>query len=339
MTRRCEFVRLLGFACAGLLFAAASGMAEDRLRYRDASGSEIRERSGTLLDWTDGQIAFQVPGEGGGTLRLPAERIVDLEFDGSAAWTEGRSAFREGRWTEAYEQLDAAYRSEERPWAKLEIRALLIRCATAFGRHPIACNGFRELIAADPSTRHVAAIPLPWIRGAADPSWESAARTWLTGTSEWDRLLGAAWLLNGVAKPQARAALVDLTDSRDERIRYLARFQLLRDDVTKADAETLDAWNGEIELGPIELRSGPRWLVAEGRSRLAPGDDAALAYLRFALDRNPVEAWEAEGLLGAARQLTTDHPDEARRLVDELERRFPQSDATRLARQLTIGTP
>lgn len=309
--------------------------AQERLTYYDASGENLRSRAGQIVRYHEGVWEFEV--EGAGVLRLPARRVIDLEFSGSDSWSRGSQAFREGRWNDAFPDLLQAYRDETREWAKLEIQATIVRCALATNRDEIACRAFQELLDADPQTRHRNLVPLAWTRGAVTPQWQPAATGWLRSNNEWDRLLGASWLLQSDTKDSARTTLVDLTNSRDKTIIYLAVMQLKRDELASINLDQLQQWRDEVEQGPEDFRSGPRLLIAAASARLSPGDRAALDYLRLAHDQPAHQAWEAEGLLGAARQLASTQADEARAIIQELTRRFPNSDAAQLSRNLTVG--
>lgn len=332
-----------GLLWLGMVFGILDGVsnslcADDRLRYLDSTGQEIRERTGTVVDQSDGKLLFDVPGETGGRLTIPVDRILELEFEGTPEWIAAVASYRAGKWEEAFGELVQAYRAETRDWAKLEIQALLIRCAVATGRNELACRGFQELVDADPETRHLGIVPLAWVRGEVDAAWAGVAKGWLGAPSPWDQLLGASWMLNTTSKEEARGVLLDLTDSRDRRIRFLAQMQLRRDEVGSVDLAKLVQWEQEIDAAPVAFRGGPRWMIAVARARLTPGDEAALTYLQFGLHEAVHEAWQAEGLLGAIRQLASAQPAEAVRLFTELDRRFPQSDAAKLARQMSLGT-
>lgn len=322
-------------ALAAQPLSAQTLAAQERLWYYDASGETLRNRQGSVQSYADGQWEFVV--EGAGVLRLNTDRVVALEFAGSESWNRASEAFRAGKWKDAFPDLLAAYRDENRPWAKFEIQAAVIRCALAIGRDETACRAFQELLDADPQTRHRKIVPLAWTRGVTNPQWQAAAEGWLKAPSEWDKLLGASWLLQSDAKEQARTTLVELTRSRDKTINYLASMQLKRDELAALTAPQLETLKADVEQGPSEFRSGPRLLVAAASARLTPGDQAAIDYLKVVLDEPAQEAWEAEGLLGAARQLAATNPEEARLIVNELIQRFPDSDAAQLGRNLKLG--
>ena len=329
--RRRIRVTLVLLVCVGLGFWASEPWAE-RIRYGDAAGESMRERQGRVTAFEDGNYTFEV--ESGGTLRVPGSRVIGLEFDGGDAWARGRQAFAEGRWNDAFPDLVTAYREEKRDWARFEIQAILIRCAYATKRYELACRGFQELIDADPQSRHDSCIPLPWVSGVAESSWQATASGWLKSESAWDRLLGAAWLLSSSEREQAIKVLQALTKERDKRIVYLATTQLWRETMATADRSQVETWRATLESGPVEFRSGPRWLIATATARLDGTSASVLDALQMVFDEVPLEALQAEGLFLAARGLNDEHPDEAQRLLDELQRRFPESDAAALGKGL-----
>lgn len=329
--RRRMRVTVLLLVCVVFGFCASETWA-DRIRYWDAAGESMRERQGSVTSFDDGDFTFEV--ESGGTLRVPGRRVIGLEFDGGDAWARGRQAFAEGRWNEAFPDLVTAYREEQRDWARFEIQAILIRCAYATKRYELACRGFQELMDANPQSRHDSCVPLPWATGVADSSWQATASGWMKSESAWDRLLGAAWLLSSSERAQAINVLQTLTKERDKRIAYLATTQLWREILATADRSQVETWRAALDSGPVEFRSGPRWLIATATARLDGTPASVLIALQMVFEEVPHEALQAEGLFLAARGLNDEHPDEAQRLLDELQRRFPESDAAALGRGL-----
>ena len=63
------------------------GISEDRITYRSANGQETRVRVGSLSQYIDGEIQFQV--REGGLLKIPSARVVQLEFESGEAWKKG----------------------------------------------------------------------------------------------------------------------------------------------------------------------------------------------------------------------------------------------------------
>jgi tetratricopeptide (TPR) repeat protein len=315
------------FICGGPL-----AWAEDRMTYRSTSGLETRTRTGAMAGYEDGEFRFQV--QEGGELKVPASRVIGLEFEGSEEWQKGLEAWRAGRWQEAFDGLVKAYRAEQREWAKYEIQALIIRCAYATGRYALACQGFLQLLEDDPNTRHFHAIPLSWQRGDNDAKLIRDAETWLVSSVPLERLLGASWLLTTAKQPQALEVLAELGRTEDDRIASLAQAQAWRPLVPRADQKQLSTWRQAIQKLPADLQAGPQWLIAQAASRIAGEDRAAIDFLKIAVDARAQEGLRAEALLGAARQLRQTQPQEAEQLLKELKEKYSESEAWQLGQRL-----
>lgn len=308
------------------------GICEDRITYRSANGEETRVRVGSLSQYKDGEIQFQV--REGGLLKIPSARVVQLEFESGDAWEKGLESWHAGNWDEAFDLLVKAYRDEERAWAKYEIQSVILRCAYALEKYEIACDVFLQMMEDDPVTRHFHWIPLSWQRGDDDPTLIRQAERWMQSSNSLEQLLGASWILTTAKQAQAIEVLQSLAESGKQPLADLARTQIWRPRVPRADRDRVNTWRQAIAEIPTELRSGPNWLIAQAASRLESHDLAAINYLKVAVDENAHEALRAEALLGAARQLHDEHPRESAETLKELKNRFSQSNAWQLGRQL-----
>ena len=308
------------------------GICEDRITYRSANGEETRVRVGSLSQYKDGEIQFQV--REGGLLKIPSARVVQLEFESGDAWEKGLESWHAGNWDEAFDLLVKAYRDEERAWAKYEIQSVILRCAYALEKYEIACDVFLQMMEDDPVTRHFHWIPLSWQRGDDDPTLIRQAERWMQSSNSLEQLLGASWILTTGKQAQAIEVLQSLAESGKQPLADLARTQIWRPRVPRADRDRVNTWRQAIAEIPTELRSGPNWLIAQAASRLESHDLAAINYLKVAVDENAHEALRAEALLGAARQLHDEHPRESAETLKELKNRFSQSNAWQLGRQL-----
>ena len=307
-------------------------LAEDRITYRSTSGLETRIRMGAVTGYEDGEFRFRV--QEGGELKVPASRVLGLEFEGSEEWQSGLEAWRAGRWQESFDLLVKAYRAENRDWAKYEIQALLVRCAYATGRYALACQGHLQLLEDDPKTRHFHGIPLSWQRGDNDANLIRDAEVWLVSSVPLERLLGASWLLTTAKQPQALDVLAELARSEDERIAGLAQAQSWRPQVPRADQKQLSSWRRNAQRLPADLQAGPQWLIAQVASRIAGEDRAAIDFLKIAVDARAQEGLRAEALLGAARQLQETQPQEVEQLLKELKEKYSESEAWQIGQRL-----
>ncbi|MCH7686621.1 MAG: hypothetical protein IH899_08075, partial [Planctomycetes bacterium] len=156
---------------------------------------------------------------------------------------------------------------ETRTWVRREILAMLVRCDLQEGDLTSAGIRFLLLVKSDPATRHFKLIPLVWSERALKRDLKDAARGWLNGKLEVERLLGASILL--ADRDYGRRAGIELESLATctyLNVRMLARAQLWRSKLREGNLskDDLVRWESRIESLPETLRGGPYYLLAQG---------------------------------------------------------------------------
>ena len=282
-----------------------------------------------IVDYTGERITVQFK-SGAAQKTYPAEQVVEVR----TVWLEshelGRKLLAERKLDEATRALQTALVAEKRAWVRREILASLIRCSLRTGDRASAGTRFLKLLESDPTTRQFGLIPLVWAAESVSGAAKSQARDWLKQESDAARLLGASLLLDdGATGDTAAQELQTLQRCTDERVRLLAQAQSWRLKLRALEIGDLELsrWETRVHEMPAKLRGGPSYLLGRGWAMRREHDRAATSLLWTALmddgdarlaARAGVEAAESLNRLG--------HPDDARRLLQEIATRFPDTE-------------
>lgn len=326
--------RLLWLLAIALLTAAPLA-AQDQVVLQTEGASSRLTVPCLIVDYTGERITVQFK-SGAPQKSYPAEQVVEVR----TAWLEshevGRKLLAERKPDEATRALQTALVSEKRTWVRREILALLIRSFLRTGDRASAGTRFLQLLESDPTTRKFGLIPLVWASESVSAAAKSQGREWLKQNSDAARLLGASLLLDDAsAGDSAAQELQALLRSTDERVRWLAQAQSWRLKLRALEIGDLELnrWDARIREMPPTLRAGPSYLLGRGWAMRREHDRAATALLWIALmddsdarlaARAGVEAAESLRRLGQA--------DDARRLLQEIAARFPDTEFGEAAR-------
>lgn len=320
--------RRLWFLGVALLTAAPLA-AQDQVVLQTEGTSSRLTMPCLIVDYTGERITVQFK-SGAAQKSYPAEQVVEVR----TAWLEshelGRKLLSERKLDEATRALQAALIAEKRDWVRREILALLIRGSLRNGDRASAGTQFLQLLKSDPTTRQFGLIPLIWAPESVSGAAKSQAREWLKQESDTARLLGASLLLDdGAAGDTATQELQALQRSTDERVRLLAQAQSWRRKLRAleiGDME-LNRWNARIHEMPAKLRGGPSYLLGRGWAMRREHDRAATALLWAALmDDSDARLAARAGVEAAESLKRLGQPDDARRLLDEIATRFPDTE-------------
>ena len=327
--------RLIASVCSLLAsLSAAHASAEDVVIARSAGkpAAEVR-RTGEILEYTGTELRLRTAL--GRDEVIPTGRLVEIQTQWVPAHEAARAAREAGKLSEAIAGFEQAKSDEFRPWARRQIAAEL--SGTWLERGDVAKAGeeFLTIIAADPATPHLAAIPLAWQAVALDAASEARAVEWLADESpDYARLLGASWLLGSSRQADVERALVKLVDDQDPNIAALARIQRWRTRLATASTGDLQTWSHELDALAPKLQAAGWYVLGDGFARAGEAQRAAIAYLKPPLVFRQQRAMAAEGLLAAAGQLEKlGQAEHAARLYRELISDFGHLPAAEEARQ------
>lgn len=328
-----------------LLTLLSPASAEERVVVRPATpGPMAAERTltGTIVDYNGKELRMELTG--GQTTVVPAARVAEIQFQRSEAHAQAREHFAAGRYAESVDAYRTAVQQEMRPWVRRILLAEVVTCFESQGEIIRAAETYLSLLKLDEHWQYFERIPLAWTTSFVDGAVEARAATWLERRdSPPAQLLGASWSLSGPRRGVAVELLRELSNHTDPRIAHLADAQLWRANLATVGPQELNAWQGQIDRMPAELRPGPYlvlgkgWLAQDAR-KLGPTSDAhkqaANAFLRAPVLVPERHALAAAGLEGAADALARlQWHDEETSVLRELASRFPQSAAGEAAKR------
>lgn len=158
----------------------------------------------------------------------------------------------------------------------------------------------------------------------------SQAHEWLKQELDAARLLGASLLLDDATNGDSAAQeLQVLQRSTDDRVRSLAQAQSWRLKLRALEVGDLELnrWETRIHDMPASLRGGPSYLLGRGRTMRREHDRAATALLWTSLMDDGDARLAARAGVEAAQSLKRlGQSDDARRLLQEIARRFPDTE-------------
>ena len=153
-----RFFRVL-LAALALVGRPARAATEDVVVY--AAGKDARGRltvTGTILDYTGAQLLIRT--DAGREQTIPAERVIELKTEWTAAHQEGDRLFAENKFALAADKYREALAAEQRVWAERQILARGVRALHQAGDWGRAGELFLRLVTSDRQTQHFDTIPL-----------------------------------------------------------------------------------------------------------------------------------------------------------------------------------
>lgn len=314
-----------------ILLAAVSPARADTLIYRNSAGGTVR-RQAEIVDLRGDEVVIQGPTRLNEA--IPRQRLIRFETTWDEAYTQAEAASQKGDHEQAAILFRQARQREQRPWARREASAGLVRVSLNRGDWLTAGEEFLAIVSADAETLHWAVAPLPWRSIGENPAAFARAGQWMKNERlPVYRLLGASWLLAGPERATAMQVLEKLSLDLDRRIALLAQVQLFRTKLPTSQATDPPRWQGVVEQLPAECQAVGWFLVGEAFARHGDGESAALAYLRVPILRPEVSPLAAESLLAAGAQLEKMmRRGEALSLYREILAQHPATQAAQLAK-------
>ena len=314
--------------------SATQQQGRDRvLIQRKGASSRIRI-SGRILDYTGKKLTL-ITLAGKDVQEFPANEVISVETSQTEPHIRGLVAFTELRFQQAETEFEKSLLEETRTWVRREILAMLVRCDLQQGDLTSAGMRFLLLVKSDPETRHFKLIPLVWSERTMKRNLKYAARDWLNGKLEVERLLGASILL--ADREYGRKAgfeLESLQTCTEINVRLLARTQLWRSKLREGNLSKNDLvrWETHIESLPETLRGGPYYLLGQGHLGRREKDLAAAAFLWLPLVYDHDHVLAAQACLKAAHVLfDMGRRTEAMTLYREITVRFADTPSGTIA--------
>lgn len=301
---RLRTVRRCAAACFLWSGLAAAAAAQDRVTFLPEGASRPVTLVGEILDSTGRQVKLRTAG--GQQQYIPADAVAEIQTEYDPAHQQGLELLLQGNASDAAAALRTALARERREWVQREILAALLRCAQREGNLAGALDSFRMILGSDSATRHWRIAPLVWTPVSLSDPLRRDARDWLQSSSSADRLLGASLLLaDPVSGAAASRELDRLASDLDQSVSSLAKAQRWRRDLVGGTVTVLqvESWRSFVESLPVNLRSGPQSLLAQGFAAAGESRRAAAEWMWIPVAFPENEPLAARALLEAAESL------------------------------------
>lgn len=336
-------MRPLSFLCGsmaaigGLLIATGTVCAQDKVILQRASLTARVTISGIVEDYTGVEVSIRV--ESDETVKnYPAADVVEIQTAQTESHTRGLKLFATGQVEQARGEFEVALKREPRAWVRREILAALVRCGLRRGDYSTAGARFLAILRSDPTSRHFRLIPLVWAPESLTRETLAEAQSWMNGSVEAGRLLGASLLYDDKdSAKEARRVLKELSSSTDSRVRDFAQMQAWREAAFTGDRDRrqIDRWQKRVDDLPEDFRAGPSYLL--GRAYAVRHDyelaAAALLWLPLVDDHDFQLAARSCLEAGVALSRIGQHA-EAQTLFQEVTTRFADTPFAEEARAL-----
>lgn len=292
---------------------------------------------GTIDDYTGEEIRVR-SGQPDAVRSYSAAEVISITTPQQEAHDRGLALLRDNNASDAARELQTALMKERRPWVRREILASMVECGLRLGDYPAAGTRFLELLRSDSATRHFRLIPLVWAPEVLTPGARSEALTWLDGSVDAARLMGASLLLEDPPHAAAaRAVLRELANSADRRIQAYAQIQAWRLDLAQGTIGDLEMvrWQKRVDALPVDLRGGPDFLLGRAYAARHDYELAAATLLWLPLTDCPHHRLAARACLEAGLALKRiGQSSEAQQLFREVSARYADTLFAGEARRL-----
>jgi tetratricopeptide (TPR) repeat protein len=309
-----------------MLTVACEGTgAEDTIVIAGKDGQASLRSTGEVVDYTGAGLVFRHAG--GREQTIPAGQVLEVQSPWVPAQVAADEKFQQGRYEEALHHYREALDKEPRQWVKRLILSQSVWCFRRTGQSLPASLAFVQICRQDPATPYFDSIPLPWETRPVPPALEEQSRKWLADSEpSAARLLACGWLLSTSQKPEALAALRQLSSDSQPAVAFLAEAQIWRTTLLAAGRAEAERWQTRIDRMPAPLQAGPLLLLAQLQSRLEQSEQAAITFMKIAILHSRHAELAARSLLGAGTELEKiGQRDEASRLYEELVAQYPDS--------------
>lgn len=247
-----------------------------------------------------------------------------IEFSKSVDYETGLQAMQQRKWLEAIKSLTAAHREERRPWVRREILGAMAQCYRARREFAECLRTVEQILADDPSSRHVLSLPLVWDERLPAAQRYSADVAQLRSKSLAERLTAASALLSTEEhRRQATATLQSVRKESDLTMSQLAELQLWRlklIEPEKLAALEVEDWQRRLKELDRRVRSPGEFLAGRALMQLHENDRAITCLLWMPL----MEPWDPPTTAASLTDALTlfeqsGRSAEGQRLLPELE--------------------
>ena len=309
---------LFSLLVPGLAPTLLTCAADDIVTLRPATpGSPAKKVRGKVVEYTGSELILQTLS---GQASIPADKVDQVETSYPESFLQGQKLLRAGQSSEAIRAFESAAANETRPWVRREILATLSVALHNAGRIPEAGNVYLKIVAEDPQTIHIDAMPLAWFSLPPNFERDRAARGWMQMSVPQAQLIGASWLLSTSDRSQAISTLGKLRSNPSSEIAILAEALLWQSKIVTATPADVRQWQRQLDAGILRgaALAGPNLVVGKAWRHLDDNTQAALILMRQPILYPEHQPVAAESLLQAGRALQSGgQTEEAIRVLRE----------------------
>ena len=289
--------------------------------------------SGEILDWSRSALKLKLAT--GQIREIDVRHVLKVQTPKDPLIQQGLLRMEQGDDRQAAELFRQAFlqksNSGQRDWRLVELLAFRVRCYVNLSDFDSALQCYGLLYQSSSDSAFMNCIPLVWTSCTTSPQLQKTAQNWLSSSPlSFLSLSGASILLAGPRRNEVVESLKRLSRDNDSDIAQLARFQLLRVQLTELPVDELNRLSLEYQKIPIEYQSGPAFQL--GRlwnlsSDAQKSDRAALYYLKCAWNPHTDKPLAARALYSAGKILQdSGHQEEAVSVYHELLQKYPKSE-------------
>ena len=251
--------------------------------------------------------------------------VQRLEFAKSEAYENGLRAIQQRKWKDALKALAEAQREERRPWVRREILSSMAECYRARREFAECLKAVEQILAEDPSSRHVLCLPLVWDERLPDNQKYVADVSQLRSKSLAEQFTAASALLSSEEhRRQATATIQKVRKEGDLTMSQLAELQLWRlrlIEPEKLAVLEVEEWQRRLKELDRKVRSPGEFLAGRALMQLHENDRAIVSLLWMPL----MEPWDPPTTAASLTDALTlfdqsGRSAEGQRLIPELER-------------------
>lgn len=251
--------------------------------------------------------------------------VQRLEFAKPESYETGLRAMQQRKWGDAMKAFAEAQREESRPWVRREILSSVAACYRARREFTECLKAVEQILADDPSSRHVLCLPLVWDERLPENQRYVADVSQLRSKSLAEQLTAASALLcSEEHRRQATATIQKVRKEGDLTMSQLAELQLWRlrlIEPEKLAVLEVEEWQRRLKELDRKVRSPGEFIAGRALMQLHENDRAIVSLLWMPL----MEPWDPPTTAASLTDALTlfdqsGRSIEGQRLLPELER-------------------
>ncbi len=302
--------------------------AQDSVSYQVDPAKPVQTRTGTIVDYNNKILTIKI---GDNQRRIPASQVRQVSTRYTTPHLRGDEQLASKNYVGAIKFFREALDQEPRPWVQRVIQASLVQTLRENGNWLDAAKVFASMLSNESECRFFSAIPVPWLPINPNVNRTVAAEKWMGDSDEILALMGCSFLMSTMKREQAIERLQKLKQSKDPRVARIATMQIWRSRMLVADASEVKSWQRKLEKFPEPVRYGGYFVITGAYANnpklsSTSRDLAAVEAMRIPILFPTQHRLSASALHTAAKLLQTSNPQGAKKILQELAVKFPNTE-------------